>query len=120
MNQTALLIAGLASAAAAALAAAPAEARQRAARCVVEAPQTVPYRGPCLFEAERGGSFTIDPPRGRLFVGDVTTISVAVTGRGVAEVRGLVGGINSRWGRAIRSSRDAACWIGSDFRVCAY
>lgn len=120
MNKIGLLLAAIASAGAASLAAAPAEARQRAARCVVEGRQTIPYNGPCLFEAAPGGSFTIDPPRGRNFVGDVTTVSVAVTSRGVAEVRGLVGGVNSRWGRAVRSSRQPACWIGEDFRVCAY
>jgi hypothetical protein len=97
-----------------------AEASERAARCVVEGRQTSPYDGPCLFQASRGGSFTIDPPRGRTFIGDVTTISVGITGRGVAEVRGLVGGVNSRWGRAVRSTRQPACWVGEDFRVCAY
>jgi hypothetical protein len=29
-------------------------------------------------------------------------------------------GINSRWGRAIRSRRDRACWVGEDFTICAY
>ncbi len=100
--------------------AAPAAAAEKAARCVVETRQTIPYDGPCLFAAERGGSFTIDPPRGRNFVGDVTTISVAVVSRGVGEVRGLVGGTNTRWGRAVRSSRQPACWVGEDFKVCAY
>lgn len=123
MNKTILLVAGIGMAGALGLGgtAAPAQAGQRLARCTIETPQTRPYRGPCLFQASRNGSFTIDPPRGRRFVGDVTSISLSVTARGVGEVRGVTtGGINSRWGRAARSSRDAACWVGSDFRVCAY
>jgi len=101
--------------------AAPAQARERLARCVVESPQTLPYRGPCLFDASRDGSFMIAPPRGRRFVGDVTGISLDMVRRGIGEVRGVTtAGINSRWGRAARSRRDPACWIGPDFRVCAY
>lgn len=110
----------LAAVAAAGVTSSPAEARDRLARCVVETRQTIPYDGPCLFRAERGGSFLIDPPRGRTFLGDVSTISLAVTSRGVGEVRGLVGGVNSRWGPAVRSSRRPACWIGEDFKICAY
>lgn len=123
MNKTILLVAGAGLTAMIGIgrAAEPAEARQRLARCVIEARQTIPYRGPCLFQAEPSGSFTIDPPRGRRFVGDVTSVSLAVSGRGVGEVRGVTtDGIKSRWGRAARSSRDAACWVGADFRVCAY
>lgn len=123
MNKTILLVAGvgLAGTVGAVGMAEPAQARQRLARCVVETSQTIAYRGPCLFQADRGGSFTIDPPRGRRFGGDITSISLTVTGRGVGQVRGLTtDGVNSRWGRAARSSRNAACWIGADFRVCAY
>ena len=123
MNKTILLVAsvGLAGTLGAGGMAEPAQARQRLARCVIEAPQTVAYRGPCLFEADRSGSFSIDPPRGRRFVGDVTSISLSVTGRGVGEVRGVTtDGVNSRWGNAARARNDRACWVGSDFRVCAY
>lgn len=123
MNKTILFVAsvGLAGALAGLGTAGEAGAAQRMARCVVQAPQTVTYRGPCRFAATRNGSFTIDPPRGRRFTGGVTSISLSVTGRGVGEVRGLTkDGINSRWGRAARSSRDRACWVGADFRLCAY
>jgi hypothetical protein len=102
------------------LAADPAAA-QRPARCVIQSEGSATYRGPCLFRAERGGTFTVMPPRGRAFPGGVTSVTVAVIGRGVADVRGLTrGGINSRWGEAIRSQSDGACWQGNGFRVCAY
>ena len=40
---------------------------------------------------------------------------------GVAEVYGITtSGINSRWGPARRSSKDKACWVGTDFSICVY
>lgn len=121
MKTNALLLVALAGTVGVALAASPVEAQERAVRCVIESAQSVSYRGPCLFEAEQGGSFNVAPPSGRTFGSGITSISVALTGRGIAEVRGLTrDGINSRWGRAVRSNRDRACWVGSDFRVCAY
>ncbi|MBV8685093.1 MAG: hypothetical protein JOZ90_14150 [Alphaproteobacteria bacterium] len=108
-----------AAAAAALLLAVPAHAK--AARCAISGGAETPYKGPCRFLAERGGSFTVTPSARRTFMGDVTSVSVYVTGPGLAEVRGLTtGGVNSRWGEARRSRRDPACWDGSDFRVCVY
>lgn len=93
---------------------------QRPARCVVENSGAT-FRGPCLFGAERGGSFWIRPARGDRFFRDAMDVSVTIMSPGVADVRGLTeGGLNSRWGEARRSPRDRACWIGDHFRVCAY
>ncbi len=98
--------------------AAPAEA-QRAARCAVTS-SGGSWTGPCLFSAERGGSFAIERRDRRAFPGGATMISVGIMD-GEADVRGLTrDGINSRWGAARRDRRDRACWVGSDFRVCAY
>lgn len=95
-------------------------AEARPARCVIASAGNPTYRGPCDFQPERGGSFSISPMRGS-FPGGISDISVSMLGGGVAEVRGLTGrGINSRWGEARRSRRDRACWIGDDFSVCAY
>ena len=100
------------------LVATPAAARP--ARCVVQSAGAPAWRGPCDFLAERGGSFTIQPLRGR-FPGGIGDISVSLTGPGTAEVRGLTrDGINSRWGEARRSRRDPACWVGEDFSICVY
>ncbi len=106
--------------AAAALTATAASAKPRAARCVIDAAGAPRWAGTCSFAPERGGSFTVNPPRGS-FQNGVTTISVAIIRPGLAEVRGLTqAGINSRWGEATRSRRDGACWVGSDFSVCVY
>ena len=113
----------LAAAAAAALAALPASAqhRGRSVRCVVASNGMPTYRGPCFFYPEGGGSFVVSPPRGRSFPGEVTGISVSIEERGIAEVYGLTPtGPASRWGTAVRSRRDRACWEGPDFSVCAY
>lgn len=99
----------------------PAQARPRVAQCVITGRDTDPWRGPCLFTAERDGSFSVSPTRGRTFSDGVQMISIAVTSRGEGEVRGLTSeGVNSMWGHSVRSRRDPACWIGDDFSVCAY
>ncbi len=96
------------------------EARVATARCAIETGNGA-YRGPCRFQSERGGTFTVDRADEAILIGGVTMITVAVIEPGVANVRGLtIDGVNSRWGGARRSSRDRACWIGSDFRICAY
>jgi hypothetical protein len=98
----------------------PAAAAARPARCVVQSAGAPIWRGGCDFIPDRGGSFGIQPLRGR-FPGGISDISVFVTEPGVAEVRGLTrDGINSRWGEARRSRRDPACWVGEDFSVCVY
>lgn len=111
----------LAAGAALAVAGSAALAKPRSARCAISGGAETPYKGPCRFEAEKGGSFTVTPAGRRTFMGDVTSVSVYLVGSGQAEVRGLTtGGVNSRWGEARRSRRDPACWDGSDFRVCVY
>ena len=93
----------------------------RQVRCVITAsPEN--YEGPCLFTPDQNGSFSVEPPAGREWLGgEIGRVAVFVMEPGVADVRGLTkDGINSRWGRAQRSTSDAACWDGSDFRICAY
>ena len=100
------------------LAAAPAAARP--ARCVIQSAGAPTWRGACNFIPDRGGSFAVDPVRGRC-PGGASDIRVSLVSPGVAEVRGLTrDGINSRWGEARRSRRDPACWVGEDFSVCVY
>jgi hypothetical protein len=95
-----------------------ADAKPRAAMCAIKTSGNAAYRGPCTFNAEAGGSFSIAPRGKRRFPG-VTSISLHVVEPGLGEVRGLTrDGINSRWGEARRSRRDRACWQGSDFEVC--
>jgi hypothetical protein len=101
--------------------AAGAEAKPRTARCAIQAAGEKPYSGPCLFAAERGGSFSVSAPgRARLFP-EISIVTVTLVRPGAAEVSGLTrSGINSRWGPARRSRRDPACWNGADFQICVY
>ena len=96
----------------------------RSARCVVSNSQNEDWpgtwRGPCYFMSERGGSFGIQPQRGR-FPDGTGLINVTVIAPGQAEVRVITRhGMNSRWGEARRSRRDPACWGGDGFNICAY
>ena len=104
----------------------PVEAPQPAvkgkvARCVISSVDDR-YEGPCDFLLGQGGSFSVSRVASEepLF-GLVTVLSVSLVGEGQAEVRGLTtSGINSRWGEAQRSAEDGACWVGTDFEICAY
>jgi len=102
-------------------AAVPAAAASKMASCQIASEGAVKFDGRCRFIAERGGSFSLSPARGGgALYGSILSVSVTIVSPGVAEVRGLTkAGINSRWGPAKRSKRDPACWVGSDFRICA-
>lgn len=99
------------------LIATPAHARM--ARCDITA-EVTSYQGPCQYKVTRGGTFTLTPARGGSF-GEIRAVTVIIARPGMAEVRGLtVDGESLPWGRAIRSSRNRACWVGKHFSVCAY
>lgn len=96
-----------------------APARAKVARCDINA-EVTSYQGPCQYNVARGGTFTLTPARGGAF-GEIKAITVYVKRAGVAEVRGLtVDGESLPWGRAVRSTRNRACWVGQNFSVCAY
>ena len=98
-------------------------AADRIVKCQIDSDTKTTYQGKCLFLPEEKGSFTLANPadRQKRLYGDIEMVSVYIVENGVAEVSGLVkGGINSRWGTAKRSSKDKACWEGSDFKVCAW
>lgn len=96
-------------------------AADRVISCTITTGKALAYNGPCLFMPEAGGSFSLANTKrqGPLF-DDIGVLSVSIIAKGRAEVRGLTSsGINSRWGEAKRSTKDAACWEGSDFSICA-
>ncbi|MEM9132179.1 MAG: hypothetical protein AAF962_05820 [Actinomycetota bacterium] len=79
------------------------------------------FQGPCLFHSEGGGSFAVQAADGGPLTSGVQLITVSITAEGEAEVRGLTtDGANSRWGAAVRSETEPACWVGTDFEVCAF
>ena len=98
-------------------------AHARDARCSITEGRRITFNGPCDFSPDgRDGSFSLSSrrPQGYLLK-EISVLSVSITAPGVVEVRGLTSaGINSRWGEARRSQRDPACWVGSDFQVCAW
>jgi hypothetical protein len=95
-------------------------ASAKVARCVIKA-RVGQQNGPCTFTGRRGGSFTIAPVRQRYLIGKFMSINVDIDRRGIGNVRAVSGrGYTARWGRAVRSKGDRACWTGQDFSVCAY
>ncbi|SKA19583.1 hypothetical protein SAMN02745119_03079 [Trichlorobacter thiogenes] len=96
-------------------------AADKVVSCTITTGKTLAYNGPCLFIPEAGGSFSLSNTdrQGPLF-DDIGVLSVFIIAKGRAEVRGLTSaGINSRWGEAKRSTKDKACWKGTDFEICA-
>lgn len=99
----------------------PLSAEAKDARCIIKQNGNVAYSGTCHFYLGEGGSFAIRRHDSKSILTNITDISVTIVSRGVAEVRGLTtDGINSRWGSAVRSKKDPACWTGSDFEICTY
>lgn len=99
----------------------PLAAEGKNARCVIKQDGAIAYSGSCDFQIGAGGSFGIRSLDAKPILPRITDISVFIISPGVADVRGLTtDGINSRWGTAIRSKVDPACWQGSDFEICAY
>lgn len=98
-------------------------ARGRLVGCHIESSGAAPVSGKCRFTPGAGGSFTLQNANSRKpVVGDeILMISVWIVSPGVAEVSGLTRqGVNSRWGEARRAGNASACWVGSDFKICAH
>lgn len=93
-------------------------ASAKIATCEVVEQGKTTFNGKCNFQAFDGGSFYItNTNQAKPLVRNVMDITVNIIEKGTAEVSGsLKGGNNSRWGQAKRSG---ACWVGSDFKVCA-
>ena len=97
-------------------------AAPKSAICQIDENGRTAFKGKCVFIPSTGGSFTLmsQSPNKPLFR-NIMDVSIYITERNHAEVRGsLSGGHNSRWGEAARSQNQKACWIGSDFKVCAW
>ena len=80
------------------------------------------HKGKCHFIAEKGGSFTLSNINSQNpLIGDTKTLHVYIVDKGIAEVSSLhEDGITTSWGTATRSQKQKACWIGEDFKICAW
>lgn len=97
-----------------------AHAAERAVKCEIQTGSSKVFNGKCKFMQEDGGSFSLSNFSEKPLFDEVTIVSVTIVEKGIAEVRGLTTrGNNSRWGEAKRSTKDPACWVGSDFKICA-
>lgn len=87
--------------------------------CQIDSNNKVAYKGKCLFVSDADGSFSLsNVDENKVLLDEISTVNVSIIEKGLAEVRGLTtSGINSRWGEA---KRNKACWVGSDFKVCAW
>lgn len=99
-----------------------AQAKAKPAVCQIDGGGQTRYKGKCLFTPEQGGSFTLQhPQKNKALMNGISMVSVSIIEKDFAEVRGLTKeGINSRWGEAHRSQQQKACWVGSDFKICAW
>ena len=97
-------------------------AAEKVVRCQIDSNGNPSFSGKCLFIPDQGGSFSLgNTNKSKPIIKGVTVISVSILEKDEADVRGLtIDGINSRWGEAHRSVTDKACWVGTDFKVCAW
>jgi hypothetical protein len=79
------------------------------------------YIGDCKFSPQKGGTFTLSNTISGKTLGKtgISSVTVFISAKDIAQVSGEMGGSISRWGQAKRSPKDKACWIGDDFKVCA-
>jgi hypothetical protein len=102
--------------------AAPAFAAERDARCVfTSGGPDRPWRGPCHFTSERGGSFTLTPVEGGDLEG-MEEFDLEIIRPGVGHARYMMNsGRHEDAGVLYRSRRDPACWESrGGFSVCVY
>lgn len=89
------------------------------ANCQIELAGKSIYDGACNFESSGGGSFSITGfDINQSLIGHVQEVSVEVSESKIGNVFGSNDkGAIHEWGQAKRSK---GCWIGSNFKVCAY
>ncbi|QOJ62387.1 hypothetical protein [Acinetobacter baumannii] len=89
------------------------------ANCQIELAGRSIYNSKCNFQSSEGGSFTITGfDINQSLIGHVQEISVEIKEPNIATVFGSnENGMLHEWGQAKRSK---GCWIGGDFKVCAY
>jgi len=91
----------------------------KTATCQIDEQGRTTFKGKCNFHADPDGSFYITNSNpNRPLMRNVMDVTVNIVEKDFADVHSsLKNGDSSRWGQAKRTK---ACWIGSDFKVCAW
>lgn len=91
----------------------------KSATCQIDEKGKTTFKGKCNFYADSDGSFTItNTNSNRPLIRNITDITVTINEKDFANVHSTSkSGNEIRWGQAKRTK---ACWVGSDFKVCAW
>lgn len=90
------------------------------ATCQIDEGGRTLYKGKCQFEPQGGGSFYISHPNITKKI-SVEGIMVLIESKDQAVVQATkLGGGGLMWGEATRSQKQKACWLGRDFKICAW
>lgn len=94
-------------------------ASAKTATCQIDEQGRTTFKGKCNFHADSDGSFYITNTNpNRPLMRNVMDVTVNIEEKDFADVHSSnKNGNDSRWGKAKRSK---ACWVGSDFKVCAW
>ena len=96
------------------------QAKAKNATCQVDEGGKTRYKGVCKFEPQGGGSFYVSHPNMPKRIG-VEGLMVMIESKDYAVVQATkIGGGGSMWGEAIRSQQQKACWLGENFKICAW
>jgi len=96
------------------------QAADKIVSCEIMRDGATAYTGKCILMPLHDGSFILSNLQQQIpLFDDVSMVSVSLTEKDVADVRGLTSaGIRSLWGEAKRFQKDPACCTGYDFEIC--
>lgn len=95
-------------------------AQSKTVTCQVDDAETTVFKGKCVFTPQGNGSFYLSGKNLSQTMGiDGLMVYVEQTNVATVQATTLRGGA-STWGQAIRSQHQRACWVGQDFKVCAW
>jgi hypothetical protein len=97
-------------------------AHARPAQCEITEIDRGSYKGPCDFQATKGGSFSISFPEKAGDYLNVSFLNVEIVRPGFAYLSGAVWGrgMEDAFGTLSREKSKPACWSGEWGRVCVY
>lgn len=98
----------------------PAFAQSKTATCQIDDGGSTVFKGKCIFTPQGNGSFYLSGKNLSETIGvDGLMVEVEQTNVAIVQATLLRGGATT-WGQAVRSKHQKACWVGQDFKVCAW